>query len=59
MVALEAFDEELALFREGKGAAPAAVLARMAAERREFEKGCIPYEPPADLGAVFQAMRSR
>ena len=59
MVALEAFDEELALFREGKGPVPVAVQARMAAERREFEKGCIPYEPPADLGAVFQAMRSR
>ena len=57
MVDLEKFDEDWALYKEGKGPLPASLAARMDAQRQELEKGCIPYEPPADLGAIFNAMR--
>ena len=57
MVDLEQFDEDWALYKEGKGPLPASLAARLADQRRELEKGCIPYEPPADLGAIFNAMR--
>ena len=57
MVDLEKFDEDWALYKEGKGPLPASLVARMDAQRRELEKGCIPYEPPADLGAIFNSMR--
>ena len=59
MVNLETFDEEWTLYKAGKGPLPASLAARMAAQRQELEKGCIPYEPPADLGAIFNAMRQR
>ena len=59
MVNLETFDEEWTLYKVGKGPLPASLAARMAAQRQELEKGCIPYEPPADLGAIFNAMRQR
>ena len=56
MVDLEQFDEDWALYKEGKGPLPASLAARLAAQRRELEKGCVPYTPTRSWAEIYAGM---
>jgi len=56
MVNREQLETEYNLFVANKGPAPIMVIERMAAQRREFEKGCVPFTPTKSWSEIYRAM---